>query len=63
VFRLTAQFQLIFLVSDEHVDAVYWNSGLELRKLKRGLAPVGWHVPSDVDWIILSTYLEGEEVA
>lgn len=27
------------------------------------LAPAGWHVPSDSDWIILSDYLGGENVA
>ena len=30
---------------------------------KRGFAPVGDYVPSDADWIILSTYLGGEDVA
>ena len=30
---------------------------------KRGLAPVGWHVPSDAEWTILSTFLGGEDVA
>ena len=29
----------------------------------RQLCPVGWHVPSDVDWSILTTYLGGEEIA
>ena len=28
---------------------------------KRGLAPAGWHVPSDSEWTILSTYLGGED--
>ena len=30
---------------------------------KRGLAPAGWHVPSDAEWTILSTNLGGEDVA
>ena len=30
---------------------------------KRGLAPAGWHVPSDEEWTILSTFLGGEDVA
>jgi uncharacterized protein (TIGR02145 family) len=29
----------------------------------RGLAPDGWHVPSDAEWTTLSTYLGGESVA
>ena len=29
----------------------------------RGLAPEGWHVPSDAEWTVLSTILGGEEVA
>ncbi|MBM2817088.1 MAG: hypothetical protein HW421_3850 [Ignavibacteria bacterium] len=29
----------------------------------RGLAPAGWHVPSDSEWTVLTNYLGGEEVA
>jgi uncharacterized protein (TIGR02145 family) len=29
----------------------------------RGLAPIGWHVPSDEEWTILIDYLGGEEKA
>ena len=29
----------------------------------RGLAPVGWHIPSDDEWTILTTYLGGIDVA
>jgi len=29
----------------------------------RGLAPAGWHVPSDAEWTILTTFLGGESVA
>ena len=29
----------------------------------RGLAPTGWHVPTDEEWTVLSTFLGGEEVA
>ena len=29
----------------------------------RGLAPAGWHVPTDAEWTTLSTYLGGESVA
>jgi len=30
---------------------------------KRGLAPEGWHVPSDEEWTTLTNYLGGEIVA
>jgi uncharacterized protein (TIGR02145 family) len=29
----------------------------------RGLAPDGWHVPSDAEWTVLSNYIGGEDVA
>jgi uncharacterized protein (TIGR02145 family) len=29
----------------------------------RGLAPEGWHVPSDAEWTKLTDYLGGEEIA
>ena len=29
----------------------------------RGLAPAGWHIPTDGEWTVLSTYLSGEDVA
>jgi uncharacterized protein (TIGR02145 family) len=29
----------------------------------RGLAPAGWHVPTDEEWTVLSTFLGGEEAA
>jgi uncharacterized protein (TIGR02145 family) len=29
----------------------------------RGLAPQGWHIPSDAEWTTLSTFLGGGEVA
>lgn len=28
----------------------------------RGLAPGGWHVPSDKEWTVLTTYLGGKEI-
>lgn len=29
----------------------------------RGLAPSGWHIPTDAEWTILTTFLGGESVA
>jgi uncharacterized protein (TIGR02145 family) len=29
----------------------------------RGLAPKGWHIPSDEEWTILTDYLGGEDIA
>lgn len=29
----------------------------------RGIAPKGWHIPSEKEWIKLSTYLGGENIA
>ncbi len=29
----------------------------------RGLAPIGWHIPADEAWNILTTFLGGEDVA
>jgi uncharacterized protein (TIGR02145 family) len=32
-------------------------------KDQRGLAPDGWHVPTDEEWTTLTTYLGGESIA
>ena len=32
-------------------------------KDSRGLAPVGYHIPSDSEWTVLANYLGGEEIA
>lgn len=32
-------------------------------KDSRGLAPDGWHIPSDEEWTVLKDYLGGEDVA
>jgi uncharacterized protein (TIGR02145 family) len=29
----------------------------------KNIAPVGWHIPSDSEWAVLTTYLGGENVA
>jgi uncharacterized protein (TIGR02145 family) len=31
--------------------------------IKGNLCPAGWHVPSDQDWTVLTTYLGGENIA
>ncbi|WP_309641739.1 fibrobacter succinogenes major paralogous domain-containing protein [Flavobacterium sp.] len=31
--------------------------------ISRGLAPVGWHIPSNAEWTILENYLGGQNVA
>jgi uncharacterized protein (TIGR02145 family) len=30
---------------------------------QRGIAPEGWHVPSDGEWTVLNTYLGGDSIA
>ncbi|MCX6159104.1 MAG: fibrobacter succinogenes major paralogous domain-containing protein [Ignavibacteriae bacterium] len=30
---------------------------------KRGLAPEGWHIPSDAEWTVLVTFLGGDSIA
>lgn len=30
---------------------------------KRGLAPRGWHIPSDKEWAVLSDFLGGDDIA
>ena len=47
------------------------NNGLKYGKLynwfavidPRGLAPAGWHVPTDSDWTVLTEFLGGEKLA
>jgi uncharacterized protein (TIGR02145 family) len=29
----------------------------------RGLAPLGWHIPSDAEWALLSTFLGGDSLS
>jgi len=36
-----------------------WNAVMD----KRNLAPSGWHIPSDAEWTILSTFLGGDSIA
>lgn len=32
-------------------------------EVAQGLCPIGWHIPSGSDWVILTSYLGGESVA
>ena len=45
-------------------DALYgklynWNAVVDVR----GLCPVGWHVPSDIEWTMLTYFLGGDGIA
>lgn len=42
-----------------------WNEMMHYRTAEviRGICPTGWHLPTDTEWIILSTYLGGYRVA
>lgn len=42
---------------------IYDDASLNDPSLRKQLAPSGWHVPSDAEWTILTTYLGGESVA
>ena len=41
------------------VAGIYDNASLNDTALRKQLAPLGWHVPSDGEWTILSAYLGG----
>ena len=45
------------------VVGIYDAASLNNPALRKQLAPNGWHVPSNQEWITLTTYLGGESVA
>jgi uncharacterized protein (TIGR02145 family) len=45
------------------VAGIYDVSSLNDTTLRKQFAPVGWHVPSDLEWTTLTTFLGGESVA
>jgi uncharacterized protein (TIGR02145 family) len=42
-----------------------WNEMMQYSTFEgvQGICPTGWHVPTDAEWTVLSTYLGGETVA
>ncbi|MFA6571194.1 MAG: FISUMP domain-containing protein [Bacteroidota bacterium] len=53
-----------YLNNDTVIGAIYgklYNAYAVLDK--RGIAPEGWHIPTDAEWSILTSYLGGESVA
>ena len=45
------------------VAGIYDAASLANQSLRKQLAPVGWHVPSDTEWTTLTNFLGGESVA
>jgi len=45
------------------VAGIYDAASLVNESLRKKLAPTGWHIPSDAEWTVLSTYLGGETIA
>jgi uncharacterized protein (TIGR02145 family) len=42
-----------------------WNEMMQYKKYEssQGICPVGWHLPSNYEWVILRNYLGGNQVA
>ena len=42
-----------------------WNEAMEYQTTEgsRGICPAGWHIPTDGDWNVLSSFLGGDQVA
>ncbi len=42
-----------------------WNEMMQYNNIQgaRGICPVGWHIPSDVEWTSLVEYLGGDDIA
>ena len=45
------------------VAGIYDAASFNDTTLRKQFAPVGWHVPSDLEWTTLTTFLGGESVA
>jgi uncharacterized protein (TIGR02145 family) len=45
------------------VAGIYDAASLANPSLRKKLAPTGWHIPSDIEWTTLTTFLGGESVA
>ena len=45
------------------VAGIYNTASLSNPALRKKLAPAGWHVPSNVEWTTLTTFLGGQNVA
>ena len=45
------------------VAGIYSAESLINTSLRKQLAPIGWHVPSDIDWLTIMDYLGGENIA
>jgi uncharacterized protein (TIGR02145 family) len=45
------------------IAGIYDSASLDNPSLRKKLAPTGWHIPSDTEWTILTTFLGGEQVA
>jgi uncharacterized protein (TIGR02145 family) len=46
---------------DEYMN--YTTTSNTIPSLRQGICPIGWHIPSDAEWTVLTTYLGGENVA
>jgi uncharacterized protein (TIGR02145 family) len=45
------------------VAGIYNSASLNNPSLRKQLAPVGWHIPSDSEWTTLITFLGGQNIA
>jgi uncharacterized protein (TIGR02145 family) len=45
------------------VEGIYDNASLTNVSLRKKLAPVGWHIPTNSEWEILYTFLGGQAIA
>ena len=45
------------------VAGIYDSASLNFPALRKQLAPIGWHIPTDAEWTTLSTFLGGSTVS